>query len=308
MKAVVPYFGAKRTLAPLIVRELGEHRSYYEPFCGSCAVLLAKPPSRMEHVNDLNGALVNLVRCIQHPELGPKLYRRLRRMLMVETLWREAADRWKARGRQRVPETPDLEAAVDYFYASWSGRNGVVGTSNYNYAFAVRYTGGGGHAGSRWRSAVDSIPAWRRRMRDVVVLNRDGLELTERIEDEEGTAIYLDPPYLVKGARYIHDFAPDDHRRLAEAAARFRRARVVVSYYAHPLLDDLYPRDRWTHRHVPVNKSLLSGNGRNRESAGPVVAPEVLLINGPSLAGGTLFGPTDLDTEMPDDCSDLACD
>lgn len=43
--ALAPWYGSKRTLAPRIVEQLGEHRAYWEPFCGSCAVLFAKPVS-----------------------------------------------------------------------------------------------------------------------------------------------------------------------------------------------------------------------------------------------------------------------
>jgi len=64
IKALVPWFGSKRRLAPEIVRELGPHAAYWEPFCGSLAVLLAKPPCPMETVNDLHADLVNLANAI----------------------------------------------------------------------------------------------------------------------------------------------------------------------------------------------------------------------------------------------------
>lgn len=57
IKAIAPWFGGKRTLAPEIVRELGEHTQYFEPFCGSMAVLLAKTPSSKETVNDMHGGM-----------------------------------------------------------------------------------------------------------------------------------------------------------------------------------------------------------------------------------------------------------
>ncbi len=60
--APVPWAGAKRKLAPWIVAELGRHRSYWEPFCGSMAVLMAKPVASHENVNDLHGDLINLLR------------------------------------------------------------------------------------------------------------------------------------------------------------------------------------------------------------------------------------------------------
>lgn len=184
--AIAPWFGSKRTLAPVIVGELGTHHTYFEPFCGSMAVLLAKPKVRMEAVNDLHGDLVNLARVIQHGRLGAALYRRCRRMWMCESMFREAAERWKVRGIPPAAEEPDLERAVDFMFTSWVGRNGVVGTQSYNQGFAARYTPGGGHGGTRWQSAVASIPAWRRRLQDVTILNRDGFGLLEKISDEPG--------------------------------------------------------------------------------------------------------------------------
>lgn len=45
INAILPYFGAKRVLAPAIIQELGNHTAYWEPFCGSMAVLLINGPS-----------------------------------------------------------------------------------------------------------------------------------------------------------------------------------------------------------------------------------------------------------------------
>ncbi len=41
--SLLPYYGCKRTLAPQIIEQLGDHRIYWEPFCGSCSVLFTKP-------------------------------------------------------------------------------------------------------------------------------------------------------------------------------------------------------------------------------------------------------------------------
>ena len=278
--AIAPWFGGKRTLAPLIVSELGPHRAYWEPFCGSMSVLMVKPPCQHEYVNDLHGELFNLAAVIQSPVLGPQFYRALRRVWMAEDLVK-AAKLALAAG----VDDP-LQRAVCYFIESWIGRNGVSGTFSTNASFCIRYTSGGGSAAKRLTSAVESIPAWRRRMRNVCISNRDAFELLEKIQDAKGTAIYCDPPYLVKGARYIHDFKPEDHERLARSLARFHKARVLVSYYEDPRLADLYPAGRWTKRSVAVSKAMAHQGARG---ANDVQAPEVLLINGPSLstvAGG----------------------
>jgi len=295
IKAIAPWFGGKRNLADRIVAELGEHRVYWEPFCGSMAVLLAKPKGVMETVSDLHGDLTNLARVIQHPVEGPRFYRRLRRTMMVEDLFRESAEMVRAEWEGDVL---DPERAYHYFVTSWLGRNGVAGTSNYNHHFCVRYTANGGHAAKRWQSVVQSIPAWRRRLANVTVLRRDAFELIPKIEDKPGTAVYVDPPYLVKGATYVYDFglssarrsdpekAWEAHSKLANQLGRFRTSRVVVSYYDDPRLAELYPG--WTKVVIEVSKSLAHQGRRGTNQA---KAREVLLVSGESFtdSAGRLF-------------------
>ncbi len=138
--ALVPWFGSKRTLAPTIVSELGQHRAYWEPFCGSMAVLLAKPPSASETVNDLNGDLVNLARVLKDPCEGPRLYRRLRRTLCCQEFVAEA------RQRLRTDVNP-TDRAYWFFLNSWLSMNGLAGSKAgmvHDRGIARRYTSGGG--------------------------------------------------------------------------------------------------------------------------------------------------------------------
>lgn len=161
-----------------------------------------------------------------------------------------------------VASAERIERAFWYFLASWVVRNGVAGTARQNYQIAVRWTAGGGSPTVRFRSAVESIPAWHDRLRNVVILNRDAFKIIESIPDVAGTAIYLDPPYAREtrgckdpqgSGRYLHEFqhggggdlfdaagAADDHERLARAVRRFQNARVVVSYYDCQRIRRLY--------------------------------------------------------------------
>jgi DNA adenine methylase len=278
VKSLAPWFGGKRNLAPVIVAELGDHSVYWEPFCGSMAVLLSKKPCKMETVNDLHNDLVNLARVVQDPQEGSRLYRMLRRTLMHEDIF-TASDRLM-REFEKVPlgEMDSVERAYHYFVVSWLGRNGTAGQSaSSKGTYCVRFTSNGGHAAKRWQSACESIPAWRRRMRSVTILNRDGFGMLERIEDKAGTVIYLDPPYFEKSGKYLHDFDSTDHERLADLVKRFTETRVIVSYYAHSEVGRLYPG--WTQRRIEVVKSLSNANKRGE---GKKKATEVLLINGPS--------------------------
>lgn len=280
IKALEPWFGGKRSLASIIVAELGSRSAYWEPFCGSMAVLLAKPLSPHETVNDLHGDLINLARVVANEELGVELHRRLIRILPVEELIRDYDE--QVRYDEYDSDVPDVERAVAFFVSSWMGRNGYCGLkkSERGRTVAVRWTPNGGHGGQRFASAVDSIPAWHQRLRNALILRRDAFELLEKIDDHEGIAIYCDPPYLVKSDDYLHDFDPTDHERLATVLRRFKKTRVVLSYYEHEALSELYPHG-WTKQCFDVAKN--TGHSAHRGQAGKR-ATEVLLINGPSYA------------------------
>lgn len=325
LTSIAPWFGGKRTLAPDIIAELGPHKQYFEPFCGSMAVLLHKPQTAKETVNDLHGGLICLAHVLACELQSECLYTRLQRTLFCETLLDDAQSfleacpepPWRLRNAE-LGEQPKffradanmLEYAYWYFVASWMARNGTAGTERLIYQPAVRWGMGGGSPTIRWRSAIESIPAWHQRLMNVVILRRDAFSIIPKFEDEPHTAIYCDPPYHATSrsgiaeysSRYLHDFktrgakvakelfgddsfgatasGPDDHQRLAEQLREFKRARIVVSYYDCPEVRDLYPG--WTIVKKTMQKTLLNQNkgsdGRNQ------AAPEILLINGPSLA------------------------
>lgn len=277
--AIAPWFGSKRTLGPEIVRQLGPHNYYFEGCAGSLSVILAKEPSEHETVCDLHGALTNLAWCIQTERIAADLYNRLQRVLMGDEVYNRSKV-WLAEWEtaSAVIDGPHIEWAYHYFIASWMGRSGVAGTARINYQIATRWTQGGGSGPLRFRNAVDSIPEWCERLRNVHILRRSLFEILPKIEDADGVAIYVDPPYLhstVAGnSRYLCDFGPDQHTQLADILRGFKRARCVVSYYADPLLQKLYRG--WTFLDCSRHKRLHTQNKRGSERK---EAPEVLLIN-----------------------------
>ena len=100
--------------------------------------------------------------------------------------------------------------------------------------------------------------------------------MLDRIEDKQHTAVYVDPPYFIKNGKYKHDFEPADHERLAAALHRFQKTRVVLSYYEHPKLDELYPA--WPKIKIDVAKAT---SHQNKRGTNKTRAVEVLLCNQP---------------------------
>ena len=309
---IVPWFGAKRTLAPQIVREFGEHRSYYELGCGSLAVLLAKPTVTHEMAVDLHGDLINLAMCLASPRWR-ELYEAVDRIALCDRLMDAYRQEMKS-DLLAVPTSPEavtadhIIRASRYLAMSWICRQGTAGSRRSNCRMSPKWTSGGGGQGIRWRAAVDSVPVWHDRLKGVVIVHRSLFGVLSKIEDESGTAIYVDPPYFrstrSQGGRshYEYDFLDsddlctpwsderplfvdeaDDHARLARELARFKRARVLVSYYDHPRLARLYPREGWTKRCLQAVKKVRGAEQRH------VVATEVLLINGSTVFQEELF-------------------
>lgn len=73
LMAPFPYFGGKRNAAAVVWEALGDPGGYIEPFAGSAAVLLGRPPfegQRMETINDADGLVINAWRAIKHDPVG----------------------------------------------------------------------------------------------------------------------------------------------------------------------------------------------------------------------------------------------
>ncbi len=287
ISALAPWFGGKRTLAPAIVEELGPHTAYWEPFCGSCAVLFAKPPLAFEQINDLHGDLINLAMVLAS-DRWQDLCSLALRTLPAESLYLTCRDRLRSEKDRLPPASPehvgqaDVDRAWAYLVVSWQGLNGTAGTNTYNQHWSVRWSSAGGRWG--WSRVPETIPWWHQRLRHVTILHRDAFGVLDKIRDAAGVAIYIDPPYVAKSDRYLHDFEPADHERLARSLSRFREARIVVSYYDHPEIRRFY--EGWTIRPVVGAKKALCHSANNGHK-GQHPAPELLICNGPSLLRNT---------------------
>lgn len=286
LNAIAPWFGGKRTMAPVIIEQLGPHSYYFEGCFGGLSIIFGKEPSEHECVCDLHGGVTNLALCVQRDDLAAEIFDRLQRTLYSDELYgysKEWLEGCEPKDDVDRPVVLDADWAYHYFIASWMGRNGVAGTERANYQIATRWTSGGGSGPLRFRNAVDSIPAWCERLRNVQILRRDMFDLLGKIEDAPGTVIYVDPPYLAETmsgkSRYLHNFEHKDHMNLCWGLRKFKKARVIVSYYAHPSLEIMYPGwnliDCSRHKHLHCQTKRVSTRTE---------APEVLLINGPILS------------------------
>ena len=171
--------GSKSRLVQHLLPHIAQvsHRCYVEPFCGTCSVLLAKPRSEVEVVNDTDGCLVNALRQIQHhpDEL-------LRQLTAV------ANSREEFLLRKAQPGWTEIQRAASYLYLN----NLSFGGENKSYG-VVRSSGGGASTPSS--RIVRQTAALHARLERVNVERLDW-ERCVALYDSPDTLFFCDPPYI----------------------------------------------------------------------------------------------------------------
>lgn len=235
------YHGGKFRLAPWILGFFPPHKTYVEPFGGAMSILLLKDQVGAECYNDLDGQVVNLFRVLRDVDRALELQRRI-----ALTPFARAEFDWSY-------EAPvdDIDAAHKLIVRSFMGHGSDSATRGCRTGFRSKLTDGRVLPAYEWATWSDCIPAFTRRLRGVLIENRDGLEVLQRM-DHVDTPSYVDPPYVhstrsvlvgrsSKTHGYRHEMNEDQHRALA-AVLHGLTGMVVVSGYPSDLYDtELFP-------------------------------------------------------------------
>jgi DNA adenine methylase len=269
MRPPFGYFGAKTAIAEEIAALLPAHQHYVEPYCGSLAVLLAKRPSLMETVNDIDRDIVTFWRVLRdHPA-------DLERACALTPHSRaEYADAYE-------PASDEIEQARRVWVRLTQGRSGTLQRTGWRFSENPTPAGHSAKT-SHVATYVRRLAPAAERLAAVTLECRPALDVIGAYGRHPGVLIYADPPYLGStraGSRYRHEMTSDaDHRALAEAL-RACRAAVVLSGYDSPLYAEML--GDW-HR---LDVGTRTGNG----SAGAMARTEVLWSNRPLGTMLTLF-------------------
>ncbi len=225
------WHGGKSYLADWIISLMPEHTHYVEPYFGGGAVLFRKNPEGVsEVVNDINGKLFNFWTVLQQDDYYDEFVRNVSLTPFSEDEFREAERSW--------PHTiPCAGAATDFFIRYRQSRQGLG--KDFATLSRNRTRRGMNEQVSSWLSAVEGLPEAHERLKRVVILNRDALDVIKQ-QDGARTLFYLDPPYLHESrsstGEYEHEMTDSQHEQLLSTLSEIK-GRFLLSGYRSDLYD-----------------------------------------------------------------------
>jgi DNA adenine methylase len=237
-------------LAKWIVSLMVPHLTYAEPYCGTCAVLLARDPNDRrlwvgdtsssrgvcEYVNDLDRHLTNFLEVLQSRD-GEELIARLQGVGMNEWLWEEAG-----KNLEQHPDATPLDLAEWWYIFCRQSRDDNL--KDFAGDKSNRTRGGKAENVNAWQTAVhETLPTVRARLLNVMVRCMSALDFIRKYDSPQ-TLFYCDPPYphsaRTSANDYQHEMTEADHVALLELLRRVQ-GRVMLSGYANDLYDSLLP-------------------------------------------------------------------
>jgi DNA adenine methylase len=244
VKPPVPYFGGKIRIASRLIELMPPHQHYVEPFCGSLAVLMAKPPVPHETVNDLDQELINFWRILRDRS---------------DELERACALTPHSRAEHLAayePTDDPVERARRVWVQLTQGRAGI--RTRTGWRFFASPAGSTSGMADYLHGYLQRIAPAVERLAHVSLECRPALDVIADYGRSPDVCLYVDPPYLAStrsSGAYTYEMGDDpSHRALADALHACR-ASVVLSGYPSPLYDDLYAG--WQHVEIPT----MTGQG-----------------------------------------------
>ena len=234
------WYGGKYSHLDWLLPYLPETNHYCEPFAGSAAVLLNKRPSPIETYNDLDGEVVNFFKALRDSK------EELIEKIALTPFSREEF----ANACIIDPLLPSVERARRFYIRARQVRTGLAQTASVGRWANCKNTSRSGMSGvvSRWLGGIEQLEDIAERLLRVQIENRPAIEAI-LLYDSPNTLFYCDPPYVhsTRGdsKAYLYEMTDDDHAELASVLNNVE-GKVALSNYDCPLMDSLYPSDKWT--------------------------------------------------------------
>lgn len=258
----IKWHGGKHYLAKWIISHMPPHAHYVEPYFGGGSVLLSKEYDGVsEVVNDVNSELACFWSAMTNPETFAELKRYVEGMPFAEQLFNEAGYHLD---NGEVSDT--VATAAAFFVRARQSRQGLM--KDFATLSRNRTRRGMNEQVSSWLTAIDGLPDIHNRMKRVVVLNRDALDVI-RQQDGPNTLFYLDPPYMhgsrVTTSDYANEMSYEDHYDLLNELARVK-GYFLLSGYPSDLYSEAAVEMGWWREDVQIDNKASSAKVKEKKT------------------------------------------
>ena len=241
---------------------------YVEPYFGGGTVLLANDPDGISEVaNDRNYELTNFWKTLQ----DKRAFQEFKEVIEAAPFSSvEFADAELRNNRPRV--YPNVEAAVSFFVCCRQSLAGRM--DNFAPLTRNRTRRGMNEQASAWLSAVEGLPAVHARLKRVVILCGNALDVI-RQQDGPRTLFYLDPPYLHETRSTTteygeHEMDESTHGKLLErlVSTKFSGGalvgRFMLSGYRSDIYDAYAEKFGWTRHDFKIDNKAAAGKSKRK--------------------------------------------
>jgi len=260
MKALLTYYGGKQKLAPEILRLIPEHTLYCEPFFGGGAVFFAKPPSKIEVINDTNAELVNFYQVVK-TQFG-KLKK------AIEATPYSRALHYKARF---IYDMPGLFSDIDRAWAIW-----IMAHQSYSSILDSTWSCGVKSNVSEKKFAFKKIEFatdCAERLELVQIESRNALEVI-KTRDSTQAFFYLDPPYFNSDMGHYGGYTRDDFEQLLQLLTDIK-GKFLLSSYPSEIIKKYSRKNKWFTKTIEMQLCVQGAKKGDRRKT------EVLTANYP---------------------------
>lgn len=252
------WYGGKFSHLDWLLPLLPECHHYCEPFSGSAAILLNRPPSPIETYNDLDGEVVNFFKVLRDNKDS-----------LIEALALTPFSREEfAIACELDPDISPIERARRFYVRARQVRTGLAQTATVGRWANCKNTSRAGMSGvvSRWLGGIDKLDAIADRLLRVQIENRPAIDVIQ-LYDSPTTLFYCDPPYIHEtrgdSKAYGYEMTDDEHVQLANVLNNVQ-GKVAISNYDCDLMNDLFPAPKW-HKHIGPEKTIHSTKDTRQE-------------------------------------------
>lgn len=260
MKTPISYYGGKQKMLEYILPLIPKHNVYVEPFFGGGAVFFAKPPSKIEFINDLDDRVVNFYFVLKTK------FNELKQMADASL----HSDYWYNKSKEILNNKSysDVERAFAFWY-------------NVNNAYNSDLNGGLSFGKYSNKSNLFQNKKNRftihlsQRLENTTILNRDAIKVIEQLDGEE-TFFFIDPPYVSANMGHYDFYTKDEFLNLINTLKNVK-GKFLLTTYDEPELKELANEMNWKQIKIEMQ---LSASGKKAAKKIEVITMNYNISNG----------------------------